>query len=48
MSVIKARTRGKHVVRHITRLDRENLETLHAYAELLRPYVDCVEIRGEF
>ena len=32
MPVIKARTRGKHVVRHITRLDRENLETLHAYA----------------
>lgn len=35
MPVIKARTRGKHVVRHITRLDRENLETLHAYAAFL-------------
>ena len=23
-------------------------KTLHAYAELLRPYVDRVEIRGEF
>lgn len=35
MSVIKARTRGKHVVRHITRLDRENAETLYAYAAFL-------------
>ena len=31
MPVIKARTRGKHLVRHITRLDRENCETLFAY-----------------
>ena len=35
MSVIKARTRGKHLVRHITRLDRENYETLFAYAAFL-------------
>jgi len=35
MPVIKARTRGKHVVRHITRLDRENVETLFAYAVFL-------------
>ena len=35
MPVIKARTRGKHLVRHITRLDRENYETLFAYAAFL-------------
>ena len=35
MPVIKARTRGKQVVRHITRLDRENNETLYAYAQFL-------------
>lgn len=35
MPVIKARTRGKHVVRHITRLDRESYETLFAYATFL-------------
>ncbi len=35
MPVIKPRTRGKQVVRHITRLDRENNETLYAYAEFL-------------
>jgi hypothetical protein len=35
MPVIKARTRGKHVVRHITRLDRESHETLFAYAAFL-------------
>lgn len=35
MPVIKARTRGKQVVRHITRLDRENNETLYAYAHFL-------------
>ena len=35
MPVIKARTRGKHIVRHITRLDRENYETLFAYAAFL-------------
>ena len=40
MPVIKARTRGKHVVRHIPRLDRENLETL----EELLPDATDVEL----
>ena len=35
MSVIKARTRGKRLVRHRTRLDEENQETLYAYAAFL-------------
>ena len=35
MPVIKARTRGKHLVRHITRLDRESYESLFAYAAFL-------------
>lgn len=35
MSVIKPRTRGKHFVEHRTRLDRENHETLYAYAAFL-------------
>ncbi len=35
MSLIKPRTRGKHLVRLVTRLDRENLETLHAYAQFI-------------
>ena len=35
MPVIKPRTRGKQLVRHITRLDRENNETLYAYAQFL-------------
>lgn len=35
MSIIKPRTRGKHVVEHRTRLDRENHETLYAYAAFL-------------
>jgi hypothetical protein len=35
MPVIKARTRGKHLVRYITRLDRESHETLFAYATFL-------------
>ena len=35
MPVIKARTRGKHMIRHITRLDRESYETLFAYASFL-------------
>jgi hypothetical protein len=35
MSVIKPRTRGKHLVEHRTRLDRENHETLYAYAAFL-------------
>ena len=35
MPLIKPRTRGKHFVRLITRLDRENHETLFAYAHFL-------------
>ncbi len=35
MSVIKPRTRGKELIRHITRLDRANHETLYAYANFL-------------
>ena len=32
MALIKPRTRGKHLVRHRTRLDHETNETLYAYA----------------
>ena len=32
MPIIKPRTRGKHFVEHRTRLDRDNHETLYAYA----------------
>lgn len=35
MSLIKPRTRGRRFVRHITRLDTENNETLYAYAAFL-------------
>ena len=42
MSVIKPRTRGKHFVEHRTRLDRENHETLYAYAAFLDEDVDYV------
>jgi hypothetical protein len=35
MSLIKPRTRGKHLVRHITRLDCQNGETLYAYAAFI-------------
>jgi hypothetical protein len=35
MPVIKPRTRGKQLVKHRTRLDRENTETLYAYASFL-------------
>ena len=35
MSVIKARTRGKRLIKHRTRLDQENQETLYAYAQFL-------------
>jgi hypothetical protein len=35
MSLIKPRTRGKHLVRHITRLDRQNEDTLYAYAAFI-------------
>jgi hypothetical protein len=42
MPVIKARTRGKQLVRHITRLDRENNETLYAYAHFLNEPTEYV------
>ena len=42
MPVIKPRTRGKRVVRHIVRLDQENNETLHAYAEFIAEPTDYV------
>ena len=35
MSVIKPRSRGKRLVKHRTRLDEENQETLYAYAAFL-------------
>jgi hypothetical protein len=35
MPLIKPRTRGKHIVRVVTRVDRETHETLHAYAQFL-------------
>ena len=35
MPVIKSRTRGKQFVRHTTRLDHENNETLYAYAQFI-------------
>jgi hypothetical protein len=35
MALIKPRTRGKSLVRHRTRLDRETNETLYAYAHFL-------------
>jgi hypothetical protein len=35
MPLIKPRTRGKHLVKHRTRLDAENNETLYAYAQFL-------------
>ena len=35
MSLIKPRTRGKQMVRLVTRLDRENHGTLHAYSQFL-------------
>ena len=42
MPVIKPRTRGKRLVRHIARLDQENSETLHAYAEFIAEPTDYV------
>ena len=42
MPVIKPRTRGKRVVRHIVRLDQENHETLHAYAQFIAEPTDYV------
>ena len=42
MPLIKPRTRGKQILRHIARLDRENSETLHAYAAFLGESADYV------
>lgn len=42
MSIIKPRTRGKHVVEHRARLDQVNRETLFAYAAFLNEDVDYV------
>src|SRR5438094_10045725 len=42
MPLIKPRTRGKQLVKHITRLDRENNETLYAYAHFLGEPTDYV------
>jgi hypothetical protein len=44
MPVIKPRTRGKQIVRHITGLDRKNIETLYAYAQCLGEPTD---LRGQ-
>ena len=35
MPLIKARTRGKQFVRHVTRFDRETNETVYAYAHFI-------------
>ena len=42
MPVIKPRTRGKHVVEHRSRLDRENHETLYAYAAFVDEEPDYI------
>ena len=42
MPLIKPRTRGKQFVRHLVRLDRENHEALHAYAQFIGEPVDYV------
>jgi hypothetical protein len=42
MSVIKPRTRGKRLVKHRTRLDAENQETLYAYATFLEESTEYV------
>lgn len=42
MPLIKPRTRGKQMVRLITRLDRENNEALYAYAQFLGEPVEYV------
>lgn len=42
MPLIKPRTRGKQLVRHIARLDRETNETLYAYAQFLGEPTDYV------
>ena len=55
MSLIKPRTRGKQLVRHRTRLDRETNETLYAYAHfigepteyVLNQVIDTVLAQGQ-
>ena len=42
MSLIKPRTRGKQRVQHRTRLDRENHETLYAYAAFINEDAEYV------
>jgi hypothetical protein len=42
MPLTKPRTRGKQVVRHIARFDRETTETLYAYAAFLGESTDYV------
>jgi hypothetical protein len=42
MPLIKPRTRGKQLVRHIVRLDCETNETLFAYAQFLGEPTDYV------
>lgn len=42
MPLIKPRTRGKHLVKHRTRLDAENNETLYAYAAFLNESTEYV------
>jgi hypothetical protein len=42
MPVIKPRTRGKQFVRHTTRLDRENNETLYAHAHFISESAEYV------
>ena len=42
MALIKPRTRGKQRVQHRTRLDRENHETLYAYAAFINEEAEYV------
>jgi hypothetical protein len=50
MSTIKARTRGRRLIKHNVRLDEQNRETLYAYAHflgesteyVLNQLIDCV------
>ena len=42
MSVIKPRTRGRYVIVQRIRLDRENVETLYAYAAFIEEDADYV------
>jgi hypothetical protein len=42
MPLIKPRTRGKQFVRLITRLDRENHETVYAYAHFISESAEYV------